>query len=312
MTEAQAYAKLILFGEHAVVYGRPAIAAPLQGLSATARLADAPHVGRQGILIRAVDLGNEYRLEEAPAEDPLAKAIQLAMDTIGAPEHQGLEITIESSIPVAAGLGSSAAITVALLRGLSLHFDKALTIEQISNLAYEVERLHHGTPSGIDNTVIAWENPIYFVRGQIPRRFRPGRSLHLVLGHSGITTPTSEAVLGLRQRWERDSDTYERLFDAIGEISRDALEALQAGELARIGSLMDANQSLLESLGVSLPELERLTDAARQAGALGAKLSGAGQGGIMVALTLPESASLVEAALLDHGAEWVRHATIAG
>jgi mevalonate kinase len=178
----------------------------------------------------------------------------------------------------------------------------AIPPADISALVYEVERLHHGTPSGIDNTVVVYGQPVYFVRGQPPQTFAIGRPFTLAIADSGIASPTRIAVGDVRRSWEQEPARFEGLFDRVAAIVEDARTTIAGGQPERLGPLMDRNHALLQEIGVSCPELDTLVAAARGAGALGAKLSGAGRGGNMIALVTTETASRVAEALTVAGA----------
>ncbi len=169
---ATAPGKAILFGEHAVVYGRPAIAVPVTDVQARATLT--PGESGAGVSLVAADLpatdgspgGRRYRLHDAPADDPLRMIVELALDAFAGPiPEPDLVVTITSTVPIARGLGSGAAVATAVARALAGYLGYSPQAAEISQLVYEVEKLHHGTPSGIDNTVIAYEQPVFFVRG---------------------------------------------------------------------------------------------------------------------------------------------------
>ena len=299
--------KVILFGEHAVVYGRPAIAVPLTHLQAAATITPGPSAS--GIWLDAPDLPlfRSRPLAELPADDPLRAAVELALTAFGQPVTAGkpapdLVIRIHSNIPVARGLGSGTAVTAAILRAMAAYYHQAVMPEQLSPLVYDIEKLHHGTPSGIDNTVVVYEQPIYFRRGADPAHLRLGRSLRLLVADSGVPSSTRRVVEHVRQCWQAQPERYERLFDDIGTLVQRARDALVQGQLTAIGALMNENQRLLTELGVSSAELERLVSAARTAGALGAKLSGAGWGGCMLALVEPPTEAPVAKALRSAGA----------
>jgi mevalonate kinase len=298
MTTAYASGKAILFGEHAVVYGRPAIAVPVTQVRARATV---ENVG-PGITLVAPDLGRRYLVNQAPADDPLAHAVRITLAHLGLDLDQDLTITLTSTIPLARGLGSSAATSAALVRALARHFGRALPPEEVSALVYETEVIHHGTPSGVDNTVVAYEQPVTFVRGQPIERLQVGEPLGLAIADTGIASSTREVVGDVRRAWERDRVRYERIFDGIGEIAQRARRAIEEGELEVLGRLMDENHALLQAMGVSSPELDVLAEAARTAGALGAKLSGAGRGGNMIALVGPERRDRVAETLREAGA----------
>ena len=139
-------------------------------------------------------------------------------------------------------------------------------MQSLSALVYEVERLHHGTPSGIDNTVVVYGQPVYFVRGQAPQTFTIGRPFTLAIADTGIHSPTKIAVGDVRRAWEREATRFELLFDRIAAVVEAARSAIAAGEPERLGPLMDENQALLQEIGVSSPELDALVAAARSAG----------------------------------------------
>lgn len=309
MTAASAPGKVILFGEHAVVYGRPGIAVPFAAVQATAEVREAAGAPGQ-VVVEAPDLGRVSELGELGDDDPLARAVRLCLEALPAAPAGALRVRVTSTIPMAAGMGSGAAVTVALLRALSAHLGHGLPPDRVSAIAFEVERLHHGTPSGIDNTVVTYAQPVYFVRGRPPERLTPGAPLHLVAAYSGQASPTALAVGQVRARHGRAPGPLEELFDRIGALVQAAREALRAGQIQRLGELMDGNQALLEELGVSTPELERLAAAARAAGAAGAKLSGAGLGGTLIALAPAGAAPQVERALQEAGAPWTRRAEV--
>jgi mevalonate kinase len=329
MTTASAPGKIILFGEHAVVYGQPAIAAPVPQVRATADVRPSPH---PGLLLQAPDFGQNSWWHETSPTDPLGAAVH-ALATQLTPAEQSqlshLSITVQSTIPVASGLGSGAAIAAALIRALATHLGRLdlATPSAVSALTYEVERIHHGTPSGIDNTVVSYEQPVYFVRdlataapdilaqlhatGQTdlpPPALEPfavGQPVQWLIGYTGVSAPTKESVGDVRRYWLADGVRWNGLFAACGRIAQQARTALAAGDLATLGRLMWENHALLQEMTVSSAELDVLVEAARQAGALGAKLSGGGRGGNMIALVEPHTAEPVRAALLAAGARLV-------
>ena len=304
MTTACAPGKVILFGEHAVVYGRPAIAAPVTQVRACVLVEDAPR--RQGVFIRAEDLQVNHYLgvpitDEHPAY-PLESTVRHTLARLGIEAIPDLTLTVSSTVPVARGLGSGAAVATAIVRALAQHFGHALTPDEISELVYQTEILHHGTPSGIDNTVIAFGRPVWFVKDQPIEILRVGQPLWLVIGDTGIISPTKLAVADVRQGWQQEAERYEALFNRIGAVAGRARKAIEGGDTATLGRLLNENQQLLEAIGVSSPELESLVDAARQAGAMGAKLCGAGRGGNMIALVRPDSAQPIADAVRAVGA----------
>ncbi len=304
---ATAPGKVILFGEHAVVYGQPAIAVPVTQVKARAIITARPDQPRGWISVQAPDIGLEATLDELQAGDPLSLAIRGVLDITGISQPPALTIRITSTIPIAAGLGSGAAVSVAIIRALSAFLGQPMADEHVSNLAYEVEKLHHGTPSGIDNTVITYQKPVYFTRngegdaGKV-ETFRVASPLTIVIGDSGIPSPTGVAVGDVRQAWQENTGHYGRLFERVGAVVKRARQAIEDGDISLIGQLMDENQEILVQIGVSSVELDRLVQAARQAGAHGAKLSGGGRGGNMIALAPRGSVEEISTALLTAGA----------
>lgn len=325
--------KVILFGEHAVVYGQPAIAIPLNQLYASAIIDYGAH---SGTVINMPDLGDSVKLDEADPKHPHAAAVRHFLERAPQtePYFDGLRITLNSSIPIARGLGSGAALGAALLQGLAKHFkqDALATDVAVSEMTYEIEKIHHGTPSGIDNTVVSYEQPIFFVRDlfkddpQLYQRllsgdgyflFMPSKSPFLVsspfsilIADTGIAALTKEAVGDVRQSWIRSRLLFETYFMQIGEITSEARRILMLGEIGALGLLMATNQKILHSLGVSSPEIDHLVKVAERAGARGAKLSGGGRGGNIIALVEPETESDVRDALLAAGAKSVIRATV--
>lgn len=299
VVERSAPGKIILCGEHSVVYGRPAIAVPVSDMRAYARVEPGP-VG-EGLRIRALNLRKELRLRTTGAGEPLARAARLVLDHLQTPEPDAV-LAIRSDVPIASGMGSGAAVTAAAVRALAAALDHELSSDMVSTLTYEVEKIHHGMPSGIDNTVIAWEHPIYFVKGEAPETFRIHTPFHLVIANSGIAGSTREAVTEVHRRWAKTPQYYDVIFNCIGAIVRAARSAIEEGALPALGVLLNENQELLVNLGVSLPQLDMLTESARKAGALGAKLTGAGQGGNVIALVESDRLEEVSRALRDAGA----------
>lgn len=300
MTTATAPGKIILFGEHAVVYGRPALAVPVTEVQAKATIQES---AEPGIWLEAPAVGLRAELSRLAPDHPLAAAVWGVFSALGIERLPNCLIRIESTIPVASGLGSGAAVSVALIRALAAHLGHPLPDERVSALAYEVEKLHHGTPSGIDNTVITYGQPVYFVRGQPLERLRVGMPFTLIIGDTGLPAPTKESVSDVRRLWQTDPLRWEKVFDQIGKIAHQAREYIERGEWRLLGKLMDTNHVLLQELTVSAPVLDRLVEAARQAGALGAKLSGGGRGGNMIALAEAESAPTIAEALRTAGAK---------
>lgn len=299
---ASAPGKIILFGEHAVVYGQPALAVPVQQVRAKAIINAEPRSAPGLVRLRLPDIGVDTTLADLPEEHPLAAVLLKASAALNLQRIPACTIQVTSTIPMAGGMGSSAAVSVAVLRVFSAWLGHPFSDEQVSELAYQVEVIHHGTPSGIDNTVIAYARPVYFVKSKAPQVLQVRQPFTLVIGDTGVQSPTAVAVGEVRRAWEADREHFELLFAAAGAIAESARLAIESGSVDDLGPLMAQNHALLSRMGVSSPELDALVEAANSAGALGAKLSGAGQGGNMIALVRDKEADRVAAALEAAGA----------
>jgi mevalonate kinase len=269
----RAAGKIILLGEHAVVYGRPALAAGLaRGLEVEVRAAEG-----------AARVESEHA--ELLADGRPLRLVREAATALGlAP--RGFTAEIRSALPPGAGLGSSAALAIAVLRALAEAAGRRLAAGDELALGRRLEAIFHGHPSGIDPAAAALGTCFRFVRGEPPTitPLRTARPLPLVVALGRGARSTGTAVIGLRARWEADRARHERLFDEIAAVVDAGAHAAECGDLRALGRAFDENQALLAALGVSAPEVERVATAARVAGALGAKLTGGGAGGAVIAL----------------------------
>lgn len=284
MNVASAPGKIILFGEHAVVYGRPALAVPVTQVQATVEIWPSDF---RGVWIDAPNIRLKAELRELPITHPLASVLRLLFDGLEVDALPHINIRITSTIPVASGLGSGAAVSVALVRALSAYLGEPAPDDQVNHIAFQIEKLYHGTPSGIDNTTITYSKPVYFQRGKPIETFKPRLPFTIMIADTGIAAPTREVVADVHRLWELNPAYWEELFDRAGEIAREARHAIEFGKIRELGALMDTNHKLLQQMTVSSPELDRLVEAARRAGALGAKMSGGGRGGNMIVLIDP-------------------------
>ena len=299
---ASAPGKIILVGEHAVVYGQPAIAVPVTQVHARVVVFAQPAAVPGVVRIEAPQIDLKANLDELPLDHPLAFVIKSLVETFSLKRLPSCTIRISSTIPVASGLGSGAAVSIAILRALSTFLGQPLSDRVVNDLAYEVEKLHHGTPSGVDNTVIAYQQPVYYVRGSPIETLSVPAPFTFLIADTGIPSPTSITVGDVRKSYQDNPSEYAKMFAAIGKLVESARGAIERSDLQELGNLMDENHRYLSKLGVSSPELDRLVAIARQAGALGAKLSGGGRGGNMIALVVAEMAPQVVDALERGGA----------
>ena len=298
--EPRSYAsgKIILLGEHAVVYGRPALAAPIP-LAVEARVVDSADT-----VLLIPRWGIEQRVPPM-SENPqgVARILALLLERL---DLAARSLTIEAfpSVPRAMGLGGSSALAVAVIRALSSHFKLDLSNERVNQLAFECEKAAHGTPSGVDNTIATYGSPLLFENEGRPtfQEVHPPSSVAIAIGISGKESLTATTVAQVRRAWERQPERYERIFDQIGDLTRAGSEALQDGAYQELGELMNLCQGYLNALQVSTPELEELIHIARRCGAVGAKLTGGGGGGSIIALC-PGGAEDVVATMKNSGFE---------
>ncbi|MEO1482183.1 MAG: hydroxymethylglutaryl-CoA reductase, degradative [Myxococcota bacterium] len=290
---ASGHGKVIFLGEHAVVYGSHALAASLP-LAIQAKVRD----GNDGIHVVVPRWGVETKLE--PGVDhkhSLYTSLERILDALEL-RTKSIRLEIYPHVPRAMGLGGSAAIAVAVVRALDEHFSLGLNDTQVSEIAYESEKVAHGRTSGIDNTLAAHGGLILYKTGEPPtiQKLSVETPFDAVIGISGIESLTAKMVSQVHEAWKRNTGLYERIFQDIDALSLQGAEALQKGDLRTLGELMNVNQGLLNALQVSTPELEEMVGIARRAGALGAKLTGGGGGGSMIALC-PDDAEGVKRAL---------------
>ena len=276
------YGKTILFGEHFVVYGMPAIASAITSKT-TAE-------------VRRTE-GSDYALVDNRPETPgyKEKKREQQLDSISRifqflginPKETPVEITLAGDLVAASGVGASAASCAAIARALNEEFGLGLGDKEINKAAYEGEKGYHGVPSGIDNAAAVYGGLIKFRKTEAGPEMERIRiePVEIVLGNTGITSNTTEVVAGVRERKEASQEKFSEIFKKYEAIAGAALEAFAANDIAKIGELMNENHSLLQGIGVSCAELEELVGIAMENGAIGAKLTGTGRGGLMQALT---------------------------
>jgi hydroxymethylglutaryl-CoA reductase len=296
-TMACGHGKIILFGEHAVVYGSRAIAVPVP-LAVHAKVVDTA----DGVWLVMPRWGMEQRLHEDPRKrSSIEETAALLLEGLGL-AGRSMRIEVYSQIPRAMGLGGSAAVAVAILRALNNHFELELSDEEINHMAFKAEQVAHGTPSGIDNTVATYGRPILYRAGSPPEieELHFPRPLDFVIGITGNESLTAKTVARVREAREKNRAVIDRVFKGIDVLTGQALAALKRYDLERLGDLMNVCHGLLNSLQVSSWELEELVQIARENGALGAKLTGGGGGGSMIALC-PQNPDRIVRAMNEAG-----------
>ncbi|HET6725550.1 MAG TPA: hydroxymethylglutaryl-CoA reductase, degradative [Gammaproteobacteria bacterium] len=289
---AAGHGKVILLGEHAVVYNRHAIAAPVP-LAIRARVEDSG----EGTTFMIPRWGIEQRLNRG-VEHPgsFLQSLGMILEKFGIGDRP-LRIQVYPNVPRAMGLGGSAALAVAVIRALDRHCRLNLSDDDICQLSYECEKVAHGTPSGIDNTVATYGRTLLYRRGEPPlvKPLKLNEPLPLVIGLSGVESLTAKMVARVRRAWERNKTLYERIFDDIDALTLQGMAAIEAHDLEQLGELMNICQGQLNALQVSSWEIEELIQVARDNGAVGAKLTGGGGGGSMIALCPDDRERVVRA-----------------
>jgi len=307
--KASAPGKVLLLGEHAVVYGHPALAAAL-GRRVAVEVEEDPGGPTIELFAPATSSTSHPTptsnptstshpaLSAIPAPPELLRAAADLAAAAGAPPR--FHARVRSELPLGGGLGSSAALAVALARAFAQLAGRHCPPERAEQLALQFERVFHGAPSGVDPAICARGGVILFRRGDPAEveRISPRAPLHLAVVLTGVARGTRSTVLPLSARRAERPDLYDPMLAFLGELARGGARALERGDLQDLGIRFDAAHGILGALGVSCPELEEAVAALRGAGALGAKLTGAGGGGAAIGLArdAAHAAVLVRAA----------------
>ncbi len=289
---AVGHGKVILLGEHAVVYGVPAIAVAIpRGCHASAEPAatDTLSVEPWGVRVQVDDvpkpvLGHaDGHADGHDDRDMLRRAFALLCERYPAP-RAGLHVRAVMEIPGGAGLGGSAALSVAIVRALDAALGITHDDDAIIAASHAWECVFHGNPSGVDSAMATRGGLALYRKSQPLQPLRLGRPLVFVVGYSGDHGSTKAMVESVARQHARDPQKTQQIFDAIASLVNNAKNELEQGDFVRLGQLFDLNQKLLNTLMLSTTKLEVMCQLARDAGALGAKLTGGGGGGSMIAL----------------------------
>lgn len=287
---ASAPGKVILFGEHAVVYGKPAIAVAVEKYAhITIKERSDPQIN---LKIEGMDIVASLNLKEETincrnnqTETGILKYILKALKLIQKKEYpRGMDISLKIEMPVGAGLGSSAAVTVATLAAANKYYETDHKLDEIASLAHQVEQDVQGAASPIDTTLSTYGGAIYLERDakrieKLPLNWQ----LPLVVGHTRREGNTAELVSDVRIKMEEYPTIIKHIFSSIEHITEEARMALLEENEKKLADLMNINHGLLDALGVNTPALSRMLYTAREAGALGSKITGAGGGGSIIA-----------------------------
>ena len=285
MGRGSGFGKAILFGEHFVVHGVPGI---VSAIDLTVDV-EVKRIG-EGINVRDKRKGARGYTERKKTQQK--ESIERMLKTMGIfLEKTSLEIWLGGNLPGFSGIGASAASSVAIARAIAEEFEMNLSDERINEIAYEAEKAYAGTPSGIDNTAATYGGLIWFRKNlsggpNTFERVNIKEPVEIIIGNTGVVVDTKEMVAGVAERKKKNPEKYDPLFNQAEELAFEARKALEEKfDLRKVGRLMNKNHSLLQEVEVSCKELNYLVNLAREQGAFGAKLTGGGGGGCMVALT---------------------------
>ncbi|MCD6477914.1 MAG: mevalonate kinase [Candidatus Aenigmarchaeota archaeon] len=271
------YGKVILFNEHFVVYGIPAIASSIDKETiAEVRVYD----GNKDVIHDGRDAVPGYKREKYRQQVESIKRIKNAMNI-----DENLDIWLHGSLKAASGVGASAASCAAIARAISDEFGLDYSDEEINKVAYEGEKAYHGNPSGIDNSCATFGGLIWFERDKEVEKISISKPVEIVMGNTGVVANTKKAVDGVLERKNIYKEKYEDIFKKAERLAYDARGAIEKENWKEVGLLMNRNHGLLQEIEVSSKDLDFLVELARDNGAYGAKMTGGGLGGYMVALT---------------------------
>lgn len=299
----RSHAKIILMGEHSVVYGQPAIALPLPSVQLSATLTPTD----QGQTVESRYFNGDWHALP-PVMRGVRELIAALVDRFaGQDDHW--QLTIDSQLPAERGMGSSAATAVAIVRAFFDYYERPLSRDLLLALADVEEEITHRSPSGLDAATVSATTPLYYVKGQAGTPIPMNLQATMVIADTGVKGATKEAIMAVQDLLRADHDRAQAHIDHLGQLVVASRQFLAAGEVFKLGTTLNAAQQDLAALGVSDDQLDHLIAVATRHGALGAKLTGGGRGGCMFAITRTALGARKLAAILkEHGARqtWIQ------
>ena len=300
------FGKVILFGEHFVVHGVPGIVSAIDSTNDAEVTKTAKGITVRDVRKTAKGYAEEKRLQQLESIGRILKAMGME------PKSVAFDVLVGGTLPGFSGLGASAASSVAIARAIAEEYELKFSDERINEIAYEAEKAYAGTPSGIDNTAATFGGLLWFKKNMMGgdntiEKLHIPETVEIVIGSTGLVANTKAMVEGVAERKRKHPEKYDVLFEQAEALALIGRKALLNFDLKKVGELMNDNHRLLQEIEVSHQKLDLLVDVARKEGAFGAKLTGGGGGGCMVALTpgkeLQES---VAKAIEKHGYEVLR------
>ena len=284
MGTGSGFGKVILFGEHFVVHGVPGIVSAIDATNDAEVKKTAKGINVKDVRKAAKGYAEEKRMQQLESIDRILRAMGIDAKTVA------FDILLGGTLPGFSGLGASAASSVAITRAIAQEFGVILTDERVNQIAYEAEKAYAGTPSGIDNTAATFGGLLWFKKNLKDRqntieKLHIREPVEIVIGSTGVVANTKAMVEGVTERKQKHPEKYDALFEEAEALALIGREALLQFDLKKVGKLMNDNHRLLQEIEVSHEKLDILVEIARKQGAFGAKLTGGGGGGCMVALT---------------------------
>jgi len=306
MGRGSGFGKTILFGEHFVVHGIPGIASAVDSAADATVKKAAKGINVTDERSGAKGYAEKKKLQQIESIERMLKAMDLD------PKEVAIDIWLGGNLPRFSGLGASAASSVAIARAIAEEFNLDFSDERINDIAYEAEKAYAGNPSGIDNTAATFGGLIWFKKNlgggsNTIKQLRIREPVEIVIGNTGIVANTKAMVVGVAERKKQNPKKYSPIFREAENLAHKGRKALEEFDLQKVGQLMNENHRLLQEIEVSCEELDYLVELAREQGAFGAKMTGGGGGGCMLALTPgKELQEKVAAAMENEGFEVLR------